>query len=284
MRKIVLIPEIKASVIGFGCAPIMGSVDAKTSKHALDMAMELGINYFDVARSYGYGEAEGFLGKIIKDRKNEVYVATKFGIVPNWKAGMLNQLKPVVRYLKELKQNSMNPAKIKAAKASEIANRFLDRVEPLRAEDMRKSLEKSLRELNREYVDFLFIHEPHHSLDHIDELLASAEILKKEGKLRGFGLAAMHSQESFHKSYINKFDILQYENPMIRTDYDDFVQKNKGKPSVIFSPFHGGLSTMSPSEKLSRLFKDFPKSVVLCSMFNPDHIKQNIQLAKSLKD
>lgn len=280
MKKILLAPGIKVSIIGFGCAPIMGSVDAKTAKYALEMALEHGVNYLDVARSYGYGEAEGFLGKIIKDKKNEVYVATKFGIVPNWKAGMLNRFKPVIRYMKGLGNKAEGPEKITLTQPSEIANRFLDRVVPLRAEDMRNSLEKSLRELNREYVDFLFIHEPHHRLDYVEELVATAEILKKEGKLRKFGLAAMHSQEQLHEKYIGKFDLLQYNNPMIRNDYKYFVEKKGKVASIIFSPFRGNLTSMSPAEKLGRLFTDFPNSVVLCSMFDPTHIKQNIKLAE----
>ena len=274
---------MNASVLGFGCAPILGSIDAKTSKYALDMAIDHGINYFDVARSYGYGEAEGFLGKIIKDKKNEVYIATKFGIVPNWKASMLNQMKPIVRYLKNNKKKFGISIEASAASPSKIANSFLDYIVPLRAEDMKKSLEKSLKELNRNYVDFLFIHEPHHSLNNIDELLATAETLKKAGKIRAFGLAALHSQENLHKNYIERLDLVQYNNPLVRTDYKDFVSKKAGEPSVIFSPFRDGLIAMTPAEKLTRLFTDFPNSVVLCSMFNPDHIKQNIKIAEGIK-
>ncbi|WP_405199939.1 aldo/keto reductase [Christiangramia sp. LLG6405-1] len=276
MKKTELTPDIKASILGFGCAPIMGSVNLKTAKYALDMALEYGVNYFDIARSYGYGEAEGVLGKMIKDRKNDVYVATKFGIIPNWKAGMLNQVKPMVRYVMSLK-------KARSSQPTKIGNRFLDHVVPLRPDDMKKSLEKSLSELKRNYVDFLFIHEPHHSIGNIDELIVTAETLKKEGKIRCFGLASMHSQEDLHNSYIERFDITQYNNPLIRTDYKQFVSKNAGQPSIIFSPFSTGLNTMNPAEKLTKLFHDFPNSVVLCSMFNPDHIKQNIKLAESIK-
>jgi len=283
MKKIELVPNINASILGFGCAPIMGSVNSKTAKYALDMALEYGVNYFDVARSYGYGEAEGFLGKKLEGKKNEVYIATKFGIVPNWKAGMLNQIKPLVRYMKEVKKKPTTLSDKKLAQPSDIANHFLDRVCPLRANDMIESLEKSLKELKRSYVDFLFIHEPHHTLNHIDELIDTAETLKKAGKIRAFGLSSMHSQENLHKDYVKRLDLVQYDSPSIRTDYKKFKFENAGKSSVIFSPFNSVINTMSPSEKLIKLFTDFPNSVVLCSMFNPDHIRENIKIAETIK-
>jgi len=60
---------INSSVLGFGCAPILGSKNYKISKKAIELAMENGINHFDLARSYGYGEAENFVGKLIKGKR-----------------------------------------------------------------------------------------------------------------------------------------------------------------------------------------------------------------------
>lgn len=283
MKKIELVPGINASVIGFGCSPIMGPVDSKKGKYAIDMALEYGINYFDVARSYGYGEAEGFLGKIFKDKKNEVYISTKFGINPNWKANSLKKLKPIIRYVQSLKAKDPAKTQVKKTVPSELSKKLLDRTVPLRGKDMRKSLEISLRELQREYVDCLFIHEPHHSLDYVQELKETAEDLKKEGKICSFGLSALHSQEKFHQNYLDKFDLLQYDNPMVRDDYDDYQLRGDRQPNIIFSPFRGGSNTLNPTQKLGKLFEDFPNSVILCSMFNPDHIEQNIKIAEAVK-
>lgn len=284
MKKIELVKGINASVIGFGCSPIMGPVDSKKGKYAIEMALEYGVNYFDVARSYGYGEAEGFLGKIIKDKKNEVYVATKFGINPNWKATSFKKLKPLIRYVQSFKTKESVNHEVRKTAPSELSKKLLDRIVPLRGKDMRKSLEKSLRELQREYVDCLFIHEPHHSLEYVQELKETAEILKKEGKIRSFGLSALHSQEKLHENYLDKFDLLQYDNPMVRDDYDDYQLRGDRQPNIIFSPFKGGSSTLKPTQKLSKLFKDFPNSVILCSMFNPDHIEQNVKMALAVTE
>lgn len=283
MKKIELAPGINASVIGFGCSPIMGPVDSKTGKYAIDMALEYGINYFDVARSYGYGEAEGFLGKIFKDKKNEVYISTKFGIDPNWKANSLKKLKPIMRYVQSLKAKDPAKTQVKKTVPSELSKKLLDRTVPLRGKDMRKSLEKSLRELQREYVDCLFIHEPHHSLEYVQELKETAEDLKKEGKICSFGLSALHSQEKLHQNYLDKFDLLQYDNPMVRDDYNDYQLRGDRQPNIIFSPFRGGSNTLNPTQKLGKLFEDFPNSVILCSMFNPVHIEQNIKIAEAVK-
>lgn len=278
-----MIPGVNASVIGFGCSPIMGPVDTKTGKYAIEMALEYGINYFDVARSYGYGEAEGFLGKIIKDKKHEVYVATKFGIIPNWKATSFRKLKPLVRYFHKFKEKNHSTHNLKQSTPSELSKKLLDRIVPLRGKDMRESLEKSLRELQRDYIDCLFIHEPHQTLNYVQELYETAEILKNEGKIRGFGLAAMHSQEKLHENYLKKFDLLQYENPMVRDDYDEYLLKKEQHPNVIFSPFRGGANNLNPTDKLNKLLKDFPNSVILCSMFNPEHIMQNIKVAQDIE-
>ena len=103
MRKVNIAPGVDSSVLGFGCAPILGAVGAKTAQRALGCALDEGINHFDVARSYGYGEAEAFLGKFFKGRRDEVVIASKFGIRATWKAGLLRPLKPAVRTLRALR-------------------------------------------------------------------------------------------------------------------------------------------------------------------------------------
>src|SRR5216683_5109375 len=73
--------EISVSVIGFGCSSI-ASVGRKKALRLLESAFDAGIRHFDVARYYGYGEAEGILGAFIKSRRAQVTVTTKFGIEP----------------------------------------------------------------------------------------------------------------------------------------------------------------------------------------------------------
>ncbi len=272
MRKVELGKGIASSVLGFGCAPILGSVGNKVAGRAIEVALECGINHFDLARSYGYGEAEAFVGKLLKQRRSEIVLASKFGIRANWKAQFFKPIKPAVRYaLKALKKKD---TKVEGAQSLSLADRFHDRI-PLRGIEMRKSLERSLRALNTDYLDYFFVHEPKEALTYFDELDEMASLLKKEGKIRAWGLAYMRSQEIMHQPYIHKFDLLQFDNSPGTDGYEEKVQERGGSPNIIFSPLRGGAAFLSPEEKLEKLFRDFPKSVILCSMFNERHLRAN---------
>lgn len=276
MKTVELVVGIKSSVLGFGCAPILGSVDAGRAKRALDCAFDYGITHYDLARSYGYGEAEEFVGKLLKDRRSQVVLATKFGIQANWKASLFKPLKPIVRLFRDTrrKENFIINGGINT-----VADRFHDRV-PFRSLYMRKSLEKSLQALRTDYIDYFFLHEPQESLYYIDELVETANILKDEGKIRAWGIAYMRSQQTIHKSYISKFDLLQFDNSFGSNGYNDTIMERGLKPNVLFSPLRGGSIEIRPKEKLEKLSVDFPNSVLLCSMFNEKHIKENISLFK----
>jgi len=280
MRKVELTKGIHSSVLGFGCAPILGAVDAKTAKYALDFALDHGVTHLDLGRSYGFGEAEQFVGKLTKGRRNEVVLASKFGIKPNWKASLLKSVKPIIRVARKQISRSGEAQPIPSeSTAKNASNRFLDRIDPLRGSDMRNSLEKSLKELHTNHLDYFFIHEPHSTVAYIDELQETAEKLKAEGKIRAWGIAYMQSQKHLHEPYINSFDLLQFNKPQTSLDYDQLVQERGRQSNVIFSPikgFYDRTNRMQPAEKIKKLINDFPNSVVLCSMFNLEHLKQNI--------
>lgn len=50
---------------------------------AIHAAVEHGVNFFDTAPFYGYGESERILGKTLKPIRDQVIIATKFGMVWN---------------------------------------------------------------------------------------------------------------------------------------------------------------------------------------------------------
>jgi 1-deoxyxylulose-5-phosphate synthase len=70
---------LRVSAVGLGCNPFGNEVDAATARAIVDVALELGVNYFDTADSYYSGRSEEFLGAALRGRRNEVIVATKFG-------------------------------------------------------------------------------------------------------------------------------------------------------------------------------------------------------------
>ena len=275
MRKVELVKGIQSSALGFGCAPILGSVGTKTALRALDCALDCGINHFDMARSYGYGEAESFVGKVMKGKRDQVIIASKFGITANWKAKILRPAKPLVRFVREklATNTSQKPVQI----TNTVADRFHNRLVP-DGKLMRKSLEESLRALGTDYLDYFFLHEPLQSVPDIDELTGIAEMLKTEGKIRAWGLAFMRADEHLHHTYLNRFDVLQFDNSPGEKGYDAVVADRGQKGNVIFSPLRGSTTNLQPIEKLGKVFNDFPNSVILCSMFNEQHIKENAAL------
>jgi myo-inositol catabolism protein IolS len=76
------ISELNVSVLAFGAWQIgdpdyWGHDDAADPQHAVDAAIDGGVNLFDTAEGYGTGESERMLGKLLGKRRDNVYIATK---------------------------------------------------------------------------------------------------------------------------------------------------------------------------------------------------------------
>ena len=74
---------LNVSEIGFGCGNVGGLMirgEHSDQVKAVARAMELGINYFDTAPSYGDGQSETNLGRVLKELSADVYVGTKFRV------------------------------------------------------------------------------------------------------------------------------------------------------------------------------------------------------------
>jgi len=77
---------LTVSTLGFGCGNVGGLIIRGTPaerERAVARAIELGINYFDTAPSYGDGQSEQNLGQVLRALKPKVYVGTKFRIDAN---------------------------------------------------------------------------------------------------------------------------------------------------------------------------------------------------------
>jgi aryl-alcohol dehydrogenase-like predicted oxidoreductase len=66
-----------------GMSEFYGETDDVESIAVIHRALDLGVNFLDTADMYGPFINEILVGKAIKDRRNEVVLATKFGIVRN---------------------------------------------------------------------------------------------------------------------------------------------------------------------------------------------------------
>ena len=74
---------LQVSEIGFGCGNVGGLMvrgEHTDQVKAVARAMELGINYFDTAPSYGDGQSETNLGNVLNELSADVYVGTKFRV------------------------------------------------------------------------------------------------------------------------------------------------------------------------------------------------------------
>jgi aryl-alcohol dehydrogenase-like predicted oxidoreductase len=78
--------ELTVSPIGFGAmalTSVYGEVDDTESLATLNRSVDLGVTFIDTANVYGGGENEKLISKLLADRRDEVVLATKFGITGN---------------------------------------------------------------------------------------------------------------------------------------------------------------------------------------------------------
>ncbi|WP_108259013.1 aldo/keto reductase [Mangrovicoccus ximenensis] len=76
-------PEVGA--IGLGCmsfAGFFGTADDEVSLACLDAAVEAGIDFWDTSNIYGMGRSERVIGRYLAEKKPDVVLASKVGIVP----------------------------------------------------------------------------------------------------------------------------------------------------------------------------------------------------------
>ena len=75
---------LTVSAIGLGCmgmSDFYGPADRATNLAVLNHALDIGVNFLDTADMYGVGRNEELLAEVLKSRRGEVVLATKFGVV-----------------------------------------------------------------------------------------------------------------------------------------------------------------------------------------------------------
>lgn len=194
----------RSSVLAFGCASIMGRIGKKQSVQALYRAFDAGITHFDVARSYGYGEAESCVGSALKRYREKVVIATKFGVSPPQFSRALRHLKPIAQQIIKI-----FPASHALAKKSAQTINFKALPGQFSLREAVASVDKSLLSLKTDYIDILFLHECF-CRDLTDEIITFLQSLVSAGKIRVYGVAtsidhAVTIQQKFGNQFIFQF-------------------------------------------------------------------------------
>ncbi|TPN83902.1 aldo/keto reductase [Aquimarina algicola] len=141
--------------------------DFSTSERLIHNAFEKGINYFDTADLYQNGYNEEVLGRSIKNFRKDVIIATKVG----------NQIR------EDGKNWDWNPRKSYILKA----------------------VEDSLKRLQTDYIDLYQLHGGTID-DPIDETIEAFEILKREGKIRYYGISSI--RPNVIKEYVKQSNMV----------------------------------------------------------------------------
>jgi aryl-alcohol dehydrogenase-like predicted oxidoreductase len=283
------------SRLAFGCAPVMGRVNRNVSLRAMETALDLGVTHFDVARSYGYGEAEAVLGAFATGKRDRITIATKFGIRASRSAAALRWIKPALRQVA-----SLFPQVRGALRAASARHLVAGHYAPSEA---RRSFEESLRQLKTDYADILFIHDcsPADALS--DELLYYLQSLLQAGRIRAWGIAtrAEYMAPVWARLPVKPMvmqcaqDLLHpacgatIRNGMAQTIFHSPFGASGAKNQLLLllklplfaSPLREIAPRLSGPDGVARLLLEgalfqAEGSPVLCSMFNPAHIRANV--------
>src|ERR1700761_5658882 len=71
---------LQVSVVGLGCNNFGRRVDLEGTRAVVDAALDQGVTFFDTADTYGRGASEEYLGEVLEGRRDQVVLATKFGM------------------------------------------------------------------------------------------------------------------------------------------------------------------------------------------------------------
>lgn len=194
------------SRFGFGTSGIMGAALTRSGRlRLLEAALEHGIHHFDTAPLYGQGVAETLVGHFARSRRDRLTITTKFGLLPPQHPALLKPLIPLARVVNRrllipLQRRSTVAAARPAATppVSGISNPAGEGAAPTRPAIpaiaytpamLRSQLERSLRHLGSDYIDYYLLHECH--VDYLNQgFIDCLKTLVQEGKIRHYGIGS----------------------------------------------------------------------------------------------
>ncbi|WP_406315496.1 aldo/keto reductase [Streptosporangium sp. NBC_01639] len=214
--------SLKVPAIGFGAmvlSPgVYGDIDDARAETALRAALDAGASHVDTSDAYGAdGHNERLVGKVIKGRREEVVIATKFGLaVPE---GEPSRPFPVGYKFGELRVNG-------------------------EARMVRGYAERSLRNLGTDVIDLYYAHYPDPGVP-IEETAGAMAELVQAGLVRQLGLSNVTAEQLRRAHAVHPVAAVQNEWSMWRPVDADLLAtaRELGVGIVAWSPLGNGFLT-----------------------------------------
>ncbi|EHB53841.1 Pyridoxine 4-dehydrogenase [Mycolicibacterium rhodesiae JS60] len=192
---------LTVSAIGFGgmaLTPVYGAVDDAESLATLHHCLDVGVTFIDTANVYGVGANEKLIARLLADRRDEVQLATKFGIDGDPTTGK--------------------------------------RIARGDAEYVRTCIDESLGRLQTDVVDLYYMHRRDVSVP-IEETVGAMAELVTAGKVRHLGLSEVTADELRAAAAVHPIAAVQSEWSIWSRDVERNVVPAAAELGVGFVPY-----------------------------------------------